>query len=68
MSKNSKLRATWVKIRDKAYTCETVADYGRDPTIGYWRKLVLVDGARVEVRCMRKRGTFERYLPTQEGP
>ena len=65
MSKNRKLRATSVRILGVMMDCETVADYGRDHRNGYWHKLVIINGERVEVRCKQKRGTFER-IPDEE--
>lgn len=60
MSKNRKLRPTWVKVGKANVLCETVMDYGRNPKDGYWRKMVVVNGNREEVRCKQKRGTFEQ--------
>ena len=70
MSKNRKLRNTWVRIADRiggSVQCETLADYGRDPKTGYWRKLVILNGHHVEVRCKQKRGTFERIPGSEAG-
>ena len=60
MPKNSKLRATWVRVLGVAVQCETIEDRGKAED-GYWYKRVRIGVEPYEVRSNSHRGTFERY-------
>lgn len=58
MSKNRKLKATWVKIQGGYVKCDTLDYYGGKD--GLYRKLVVIDGEKVVVACPIFTGTYER--------
>ncbi|MCZ0938558.1 MAG: hypothetical protein OXJ55_07965 [Caldilineaceae bacterium] len=58
MSKNRKLRATWVRILGANVKCDTLTDYGKKD--GLFRKLVVINGEKVVVACPIHKGTYER--------